>query len=278
MRKPTPSQTNPAAPARTGVRRRKAGRRSPLVSVALILIGLVATGGAYALFTTSATASTTSSSTQLTTEGKKLFQANCATCHGMNLEGTKVAPSLAGVGAAAVDFQVSTGRMPAAASGPQEVEKPVQFTTQQIQALYTYVASVAKGPGIPSTEYTGGNANSAKGAQLFRTNCAMCHNVAGAGGALTEGKSAPSLNDVPGRIAYEAMETGPGNMPVFNDSNLTPTQKSQVISYLKYLDDNPSPGGLDLGNLGPVSEGLFVWIFGLGAIVGVTIWLTAKAN
>jgi ubiquinol-cytochrome c reductase cytochrome c subunit len=37
-------------------------------------------------------------------------------------------------------------------------------------------------------------------------------------------------------------------------------------------------GGYDLGNLGPVSEGLFIWIFGLGTVVGITIWLTAKSN
>jgi ubiquinol-cytochrome c reductase cytochrome c subunit len=260
------------------VRRRKSGRRSPLASVALILIGLVATGGAYALFTTTATASTTASSTKLTTEGSKLYEANCATCHGMNLEGTKQAPTLLGVGAASVQFQVSTGRMPAAASGPQEEEKPSQFTDSQVLALAEFVASKAVGPGIPSKQYLGGNGNAAKGAQLFRTNCAMCHNVAGAGGALTEGKFAPSLANVSALHIYEAMETGPQNMPVFNDKNITPAQKANIITYLKYLDKNPSPGGLDLGNLGPVSEGLFVWIFGLGSIVGVTIWLTAKAN
>jgi len=257
---------------------RKQGRRSPLASIALILIGLIATGGVYALFTTSANASTTTASSALTTEGSKLFQANCATCHGMNLQGTTVAPSLIGVGAASVDFQVSTGRMPAAASGPQEEQKPSQFTAQQTQALYTFVASKAPGPGIPSKEYLGGNDNAAQGALLFRTNCAMCHNVAGAGGALTEGKFAPALTGVKAKTIYEAMETGPQNMPVFNDKNLTPMQKADVITYLKYLDNNPSPGGLDLGNLGPVSEGLFLWIFGLGTIVGVTIWLTAKAN
>ncbi len=259
-------------------RRRKTGRRSPLASIALILIGLVATGGAYAVFTATASASTTTANQQLLTEGSKLFQANCATCHGLNLEGTKQAPTLLGVGAASVQFQVSTGRMPAAASGPQEEEKPPQFTDQQTLALAEFVGSKAVGPGIPDKQYLGGTGNAAKGAELFRINCAMCHNVAGAGGALTEGKYAPSLSGVSGLHIYEAMITGPQNMPVFNDKNLTPTQKADVITYLKYLDKNPSPGGFDLGNLGPVSEGLFIWIFGLGAVVGVTIWLTAKAN
>jgi ubiquinol-cytochrome c reductase cytochrome c subunit len=44
------------------------------------------------------------------------------------------------------------------------------------------------------------------------------------------------------------------------------------------MDENGSVGGLDLGALGPVSEGLFVWIFALGGLVAITIWLTAKSN
>jgi ubiquinol-cytochrome c reductase cytochrome c subunit len=276
MRKSTDS--NPLARGVSKARGRKTGRRSPLASIALILIGLVATGGAYAVFTATASASTTTANQQLLTEGSKLFQANCATCHGLNLEGTKQAPTLIGVGAASVQFQVSTGRMPAAASGPQEEEKTPQFNDQQALALALYVGSKAPGPAIPEKQYLGGTGNAAKGAELFRINCAMCHNVAGAGGALTEGKYAPSLSGVSGLHAYEAMITGPQNMPVFNDKDLTPTQKADIITYLKYLDNNASPGGFDLGNLGPVSEGLFIWIFGLGAVVGVTIWLTAKAN
>ena len=276
MRKSTDTSPNlRGALSRKG---RKTGRRSPLASIALILIGLVATGGAYALFSSTATASTTTADSQLLTEGSKLFQANCATCHGMNLQGTQQAPSLIGVGAASVQFQVSTGRMPAAASGPQIEEKPSQFTDQQALAMALFVGSKAPGPGLPDKQYLGGNGDAAKGAEVFRVNCAMCHNVAGAGGALTEGKYAPSLSGVSALHIYEAMVTGPQNMPVFSDKNLSPTDKANIITYLKYLDKNSSPGGLDLGNLGPVSEGLFLWIFGLGAVVGVTIWLTAKAS
>ena len=67
-------------------------------------------------------------------------------------------------------------------------------------------------------------------------------------------------------------------MPVFNDTNLSPEEKADIITYLKSLDETPSVGGFTLGSLGPVSEGLFIWIFGLGAIVAITIWLTAKSN
>jgi ubiquinol-cytochrome c reductase cytochrome c subunit len=259
-------------------RNRRAGRRSPLASVALLVIGLLTTGGAYALVTSSATASTTSATATTAEEGEKLFLSNCASCHGIGAIGTTDAPSLVGVGAAAVDFQVGTGRMPMAASGPQAEAKPVQFTAEQIEALATYVATLGEGPAIPAEEFLTGEGDVALGAELFRINCAMCHNVAGAGGALTEGKFAPDLRDVDPAHVYEAMVTGPQNMPVFNDLNITPEEKGDIIAYLEYLNDNPSPGGLDLGGLGPVSEGLFVWIFALGAIVAVTVWLTAKSN
>jgi len=259
-------------------RTRRTGRRSPLASVALLLIGLLATGGAYALVTSSATASTSAAAQATVEEGEKLFLANCASCHGIGAVGTTDAPSLVGVGAAAVDFQVGTGRMPMAASGPQAEAKPVQFTDDQIAALAAYVATLGEGPGIPTEETLTSGDDIAAGAELFRINCAMCHNVAGAGGALTEGKFAPDLKDVDPAHVYEAMVSGPQNMPVFNDLNITPEDKANIIAYLEYLNDNPSPGGLDLGGLGPVSEGLFVWIFALGAIVAVTVWLTAKSN
>lgn len=260
---------------------RKAGRRHPLATVALILIGLMTTGGAYAVFSSTASAQTVESAAVTQTnveEGQKLFAANCATCHGMSAAGTDAGPSLYGVGAASVDFQVGTGRMPLAASGPQGEQKPAQFTQEQTDALAAYVASLAPGPAVPDEEYLQGDGDTTAGAELFRINCAMCHNVAGAGGALTEGKFAPALTGVDANHIYEAMVTGPQNMPVFNDMNISPDEKADIITYLKYLEENPSPGGFQLGSLGPVAEGLFVWIFGLGAIVAVTIWIAAKAN
>lgn len=262
----------------TDRRRKRAGRRHPLASVALILVGLVTTGGAYALFSSTAAAETAVVSQEMIDEGQALFASNCATCHGLDAEGTENGVSLHGVGAAAVDFQVGTGRMPMAFQGPQAQKKPVQFTDDQIAALAAYVASLAPGPAIPDEALLAGDADLTNGGELFRINCAMCHNVAGAGGALTEGKYAPSLQGVESKHIYEAMATGPQNMPVFNDLNLSPQDKADIVQYLKYLEETPSVGGFSLGSLGPVSEGLFIWIFGLGAIVGVTVWIAARAN
>ena len=140
-----------------------------------------------------------------------------------------------------------------------------------------YVATFGPGPAIPDSQYTQGNGDIARGNALFKVNCAMCHNFAGSGGALSGGKYAPNLRNVTGKHIYEAMLTGPQSMPVFNDANLSPTDKNDIISYLHELDRNKNPGGTNLGNLGPVSEGMFAWIFGLGLMIGAAVWLGSKA-
>ena len=256
-------------------------RRSKFAAVIVLAAGLLASGGTYAMATNAITNSevtaTAANDAQLT-EGHKLFLANCASCHGKNAEGTQNAPTLIGVGSASVDFQVSSGRMPAQASGPQIQVKDVQFTQEQIDAMAAWVASLAPGPATPSDSAVDPSGNATRGGELFRINCAMCHNAAGAGGALTQGKYAPSLMQSSGKEIYEAMITGPQNMPVFNDANLTPKDKRDIITYLTYLQKNQSVGGLDLENIGPVAEGLFVWIFVLGGIIAITVWLGAKSN
>jgi ubiquinol-cytochrome c reductase cytochrome c subunit len=256
-------------------------RRKPIAAAIVIAAGLLVTGGGYAAASAaiSHTQSATVASAAQIDEGHKLFLANCASCHGKNAEGSNYAPTLIGVGAASVDFQVGSGRMPAQASGPQIAAKPqTSFTDSQIAALAAYVGSLGPGPAVPTDAMVAANGNATRGGELFRTNCAMCHNAAGAGGALTQGKYAPALTDTEPKEMYEAMITGPQNMPVFNDANLTPKDKKDIITYLVYLQQHPSPAGLSLDNLGPVAEGLFVWIFVLGGIIAITVWLGAKSN
>jgi len=254
-----------------------ARRRHPAAIVILLLLALVVTGGLYAVLAPKP-AQAASASADDVAAGKKLFLSNCATCHGLHAEGSKAGPTLIGVGAAAVDFQVGTGRMPLAGPAVQAKRTtPVKFSDQEISQMAAYVASLAPGPSVPDAADTNGQGNIAKGAELFRVNCAMCHNFAGSGGALTRGKFAPSLRNVEGKHIYEAMLTGPQSMPVFNDSNLTPQDKNDIISYLHSVDKADNPGGLSLGNLGPVSEGMFVWVFGITVLIGCAVWLGSKA-
>ncbi len=255
---------------------RRHDRRAPVV---LLLLALLVTGGLYAVLApSSADASSVTASTNDVAAGQKLFQANCATCHGAAAEGTDSAPSLVGVGAAAVDFQVGTGRMPMQMTGPQAQAKPVQFNDEQISQLAAYVATLGAGPAIPTAEQvdpTQGDV--ANGMALFRTNCAMCHNAVGAGGALSQGKFAPSLWETSPTHLYEAMLTGPQSMPVFNNANLTSEEKRDIIAFVAEQDQG-SPGGLTLGSLGPVSEGLWVWVVGMGLLIGAAVWIGAKSS
>lgn len=255
-------------------------RRHPLAAVVLLAIALVLTGGLYAVATASnqAQADTAAYTSQDIEQGEKLFSANCATCHGTQAAGTDAGPSLIGVGAAAVDFQVGTGRMPLQMQGVQAQVKPGQFNDEQIKQLAAYVASLGAGPGVPDDKDVDvSKGDAANGAKVFLANCAMCHNAAGAGGALTRGKWAPTLMGVSEKHIWEAMETGPQNMPVFNDANITPEEKRDVITYLKSLETNTTPGGFALGSLGPVSEGLFIWTIGLGIVIAFTVWLTSRS-
>lgn len=242
----------------------------------LLLLALLLTGGVYAALNP-APAEATAASEDDIAAGEALFRTNCATCHGPGAEGRDGFPSLIGVGAAAVDFQVSTGRMPMQATGPQAPAKPPVFDQEQITQLAAYVASLGEGPAVPSARQVDpALGDAANGMALFRTNCAMCHGSIGRGGALTEGKYAPSLSGSTPTQIYEAMVSGPSSMPVFNDANITPDEKRDIIAFLDEQQQG-SPGGTDLGAVGPVSEGLWVWVVGMGLLLGAAVWIGAKS-
>ena len=260
-------------------RDRATGRRHPLATVALLTIGLLATGGAYALFTTSATAGTSAAADTQIEEGGKLFAANCATCHGMALQGTSQGPTLIGVGAAAVDFQVSTGRMPLAFPSSQPPEKPVAYDDQEIQALVAYVGTLCDTssnpcPPIPDIDPSAGSLQ--EGSELFLANCAPCHNSAAIGGALSRGRNGPSLQQVEAQQVGEAMRTGPGDMPQLGPDVFTDEQVNSIVAYVEYLHDPESPGGASLGYTGPVAEGFVALLIGLGAMVLAIRWITRE--
>ncbi|MFD4138132.1 c-type cytochrome [Streptomyces sp. NPDC058572] len=260
-------------------------RRHPLAAVVVLLFALAATGGLYAAFAPADKAQADETAQSLAIkEGQKLYTVGCASCHGMGGQGTTDGPSLVGVGSAAVDFQVATGRMPAQQPGAQVPKKPVIYSQAQIDQLAAYVASLGAGPITPTEkQYNPEGANIAKGGELFRNNCAQCHNFTGEGGALTDGKYAPSLEGVSPKHLYEAMQTGPQNMPSFPDTTLPEQEKRDIIAYVKTVnsEETATPGGFALGGIGPVAEGLFGWIFGLGSLIAVAIWVaahTAKAK
>lgn len=262
-----------------------AWRRRSWAGYAVVLAALAAIAVIYAGFspaTNSADAEGTQAQAQDLANGRELFNKNCASCHGKNAQGTKdakgkdIAPSLLGVGAASVDFQITTGRMPAMTSGAQVPAKKVVAPFDEpknVQDVAAYVQSLGGGPGVPVVPADG---DMALGGKLFRTNCAQCHNFVGQGGALTGGKYAPNLLETTPLQIYEAMLTGPQAMPVFNDTTLTPKDKAAIIAFITNVREEPNPGGNGLGRIGPVSEGLTGWVVGIGLLVIAAMWITAK--
>jgi ubiquinol-cytochrome c reductase cytochrome c subunit len=265
-------------------------RRRPIAGALMLIIGLLLTGGLYAAFAP-AQADETAPSDDLVAEGRRLFLVGCSFCHGQNGEGVstengnQLGPSLVGVGAAAVDFQVGTGRMPQAQPGAQNPTKPETYTQAEIDALAAYVASLGPGPAVPDdADYSLEGLSEeereeavVRGGQIFLTNCTACHNFAGKGGAMPQGGVAPDLSDTEARYIYEALVTGPGQMPSFSNGDMTPEQKRDVIAYLYSLREQPDYGGFGLGGSGPVGEGLIAWLVGIGALVSVAIWIAANS-
>jgi ubiquinol-cytochrome c reductase cytochrome c subunit len=256
-----------------------ARRRHPAAGYAAVAGGLVVFGVLYGTLSGggASAAAPAQTSTQVS-QGHALFITSCSSCHGLDAQGTTQAPSLIGAGAAAVDFQMSTGRMPAKDLTAENVRKPqVEFSTAQIHDIAAYVASLGGGPAIPSqSQVSTSGADTALGSVLFSTNCAQCHGFAGAGGALTYGKTAPSLNASTPTQIYEAMLTGPEAMPVFGDGTITPAEKRDIIAYVDATRNEANPGGFSLGRTGTTTEGLLGWLGGLGFLVLIAMWLTAK--
>jgi len=265
----------PGEPARRARARRRSKQRRRLANAAGLMLALVLTGALYSAFAPAQAADDTSESAA-EAAGRQLYQNSCITCHGSNLEGVPHrGPSLIGAGEAAVYFQVHTGRMPLVRQEADAHEKPPIFSDKEIDQLMAYVQAHGGGPTVPSGDLRDGDL--AQGGELFRLNCASCHNFVGEGGALSSGKAAPSLLDADDKTIYTAMLTGPENMPVFGDNQLTPDEKRSIINYVQTIKSQADPGGAGIGRIGPVGEGLVIWVVGIGALLFGIFWMGSKA-
>jgi ubiquinol-cytochrome c reductase cytochrome c subunit len=286
----TTPEPGPPAAAPRGRRRPGRGRLHRRVAGALALgLGLLTTAAVYTAATGDVNvARAQGTDAALLEKGQQLYESNaCISCHGSNLQGVQGrGPSLIGVGDAAVYFQVSSGRMPLARQEAQAHRKPTlpifdpdtEEGQANLDALGAWIQANGGGPTRPEAQ---GEAlrgdDPARGGELFRLNCASCHNFTGRGGALSSGKYAPTLDPASETQIYTAMLSGPQNMPKFSDRQLTPEEKEDIIAYIKSVQGvKNSVGGNPLGGIGPVSEGLIAFLVGLMGMVGFAIWLGAK--
>jgi len=218
--------------------------------------------------------------------GRLLFAQACSSCHGAQANGVDpegnatIGPNLQGVGAATVDFWVSTGRMPAADVKAVEAERrnPPRFNAVQSLELAAWVNSLVPAvPAVPNPNLRG--ADQSAGQELFSLNCAACHTIEGSGDALAFGTNAPSIvnkNVTPQQIA-EAIRTGPANMPRFS-GNLTDKQVADITSYVAGRLQHPvNPGGFSLGGVGPVAEGFVALLIGVGGLALICFWIGERS-
>jgi ubiquinol-cytochrome c reductase cytochrome c subunit len=254
-------------------------RRRALNAVRLVL-ALLVVGGLYTVIAPGAQAEdVNTASAEDIAAGKALYDASCISCHGRNGQGvTDRGPSIIGAGSAAVEFQVATGRMPAPAQGAQILRRDPLYSREEAQQIGAYIQSLGGGPELPNQTddqiLAGGDV--ARGGTLFRVNCSSCHAFGMGGGALSSGKSAPTLENASPRDIWAAMLTGPQNMPVFGNNQLSPDEKRDIVAYIHYLQTDPDPGGWGIGRLGPVAEGLAVFLIGMVALVFATLWIVGK--
>jgi ubiquinol-cytochrome c reductase cytochrome c subunit len=73
------------------------------------------------------------------------------------------------------------------------------------------------------------------------------------------------------------MLTGPENMPVFGDNQLTPDEKRAIINYVQTVKEQADPGGFGVGRIGPVAEGVVIWVVGVAALLFGIFWMGSKA-
>ena len=251
--------------------RRRARRVPPIVVVVLALIGI---GVLWGIVAPRSDAAESAGQSEAVRQGQALFLQGCSSCHGLSAQGGNQAPSLIGVGAASVDFQVGTGRMPLARPGAQAERRDPLYNQTQIDQLAAYIGSLAPGPAKPAVDLASGNLS--YGGELFRVNCAQCHQAVGAGGALSYGKHAPNLgNATPVQIA-EAMRTGPESMPVFSAGQLNDHQVNSIAKYVTFVTNPKDPGGAGIGHYGPIPEGLVAWLVGIPLLVVATLWIGSR--
>ncbi|QLL05541.1 cytochrome c [Mycobacterium vicinigordonae] len=281
----TRSGRRPSQPEKRRTDRSRRRLRRRLSGALLLLIALTIAGGLAAVLTpTPQVAVADESGLAQLRSGQQLYETSCVSCHGANLQGVPDhGPSLIGVGDAAVYFQVSTGRMPAMRGEAQAQRKEPIFDEHQIDAIGAYVQayggggpSVLRNPDGSLQMQSLRGTDLGRGGDLFRLNCASCHNFTGKGGALSSGKFAPDLGPANEQQILTAMLTGPQNMPKFSDRQLSLESKKDIIAYVRTAAEERTPGGYGLGGFGPAPEGMAMWIIGMVAAIGLALWIGAR--
>jgi ubiquinol-cytochrome c reductase cytochrome c subunit len=199
--------------------------------------------------------------------GHALYLDGCASCHGPDArEVPDRGPSLRGVGAAAIDFYLSTGRMPLAQPRFEPPRTTPSYDRRGRGAIVAYLTGLdASGPAIPVVHAELGDV--ARGRSLFADACSGCHQIVAKGGVDPE-ITAPPLDDATPRQIAEAIRVGPYLMPRFGVRRLDDHDVDSIARYITTYGHHPlDRGGWGIGNIGPIPEGLVAWLLAAGSLL-----------
>jgi quinol---cytochrome-c reductase cytochrome c subunit len=210
--------------------------------------------------------------------GRALFDDGCVSCHGPEARGVAGrGPALRGVGAGAIDFYLSTGRMPLADPHVEPPRTEPVYGAAERRAIAAYLTGLQPG-GDPVPAVHPARGDVARGRRLFADACSGCHQIAGKGGVDPE-IVAPALDDAtPVQIA-EAIRVGPYLMPRFGERLLGTHDVDSIARYVTQVAQQPeNRGGWGIGNVGPIPEGLVAWLLAGGVLLFVARLIGRRAR
>ena len=222
---------------------------------------------------------------------KFVYLRDCSVCHGVDAQGTAYGPSLKGVGRAAVDFYISTGRMPLVANArpaksPQGVPPPGQRVAdphaQVRRGLPRVLASAERRVGELHCVDRAGRSGRPAGRGASESRRRRAGVPASSARRVTPGR-ASAVRSINGRRRVctprrrprspRRCESGPGRCRCSGTRRFLPIRSSDLVGYVRYLDHPENRGGDPLWYLGPVAEGAVAIILGLGALLLCARWI-----
>jgi len=208
--------------------------------------------------------------------GARLYQRDCAFCHGADGRGTSRGQSLTEVGPAEAHYSITSGRMPIQEVGDERRRREVRYTAEEVDAMIAHMRRfLAFEPEIPEVDIEKGTLH--EGAEVFLAECAACHQWSGAGGALL-GREAPGLKEATPTQIASAVRSGPPGMPGYGEEVIDEEQLNSVVKYVLYLREPQDRGGNGLWHLGPFAEGLIGWVVGIGVLILAVLWIGERGT
>jgi cbb3-type cytochrome c oxidase subunit III len=191
------------------------------------------------------------------TRGRILFSNTCFACHGLNGEGTNVAPALNTPEYLANfddDYLRQTIRRGRAARGMPTWGSVL--SPDQIEDLVAHIRSWETAASV-ETGLPGGDASRGQG--LFGVACVSCHGVDGLGTDLAPDAVGRRdfLESVTDLQIFDLIAYGSNTMPGWEEV-LSPAEIGDLVAYVRLLPSPPEPGEL----IGDVANGARLYATG----------------